>query len=95
MLREPGALTAAFNWYRATMTAEAAQADPGGETTTPTLFVWGGSDAAVARYGVEAQRRYMRGPFEEIEVDAGHWLLREQGEATMAAVLAHIDEFAR
>lgn len=93
MLREPGALTAAFNWYRATLSLEAAQAAPGGQVDTPTLFVWGGNDPAVARYGVEAQRQYMQGPFQEIEVAAGHWLLREQGEATAAAILAHIDRF--
>lgn len=95
MLREPGALTAAFNWYRATMTVEAAQADFGGAIHTPTLFVWGGNDQAVARYGVEAQRQYMQGPFEEIEVSAGHWLLREQGEATTTAVLAHIRSYTQ
>jgi len=95
MLREPGALTAAFNWYRATMKVTAAQTDNGVEVHTPTLFVWGANDPAVARYGVNAQRQYMRGPFNEVEVDAGHWLLRDQAEATATAVLNHIESNAR
>ncbi len=93
MLREPGALTAAFNWYRANISTGSAEADTGGAVTTPTLFVWGGSDPAVARYGVDAQRRFMQGPFEEVEVDAGHWLLREQPVATSDAIIGHLKDF--
>ena len=94
MLREPGALTATFNWYRATVSDAPAPSTLEGEVHTPTLFVWGGNDPAVARYGVEAQRKYMKGPFEEVEVDAGHWLLREQGEATTVAVLSHLARYS-
>ena len=85
---EPGALTGALNWYRAP------QGDGGGDidlqVTRPVLFVWGSQDPAVGRVGVELQRQYMPDAFQEIELEAGHWLMSSHGDVVTDAVLAHV-----
>ncbi len=96
ILAEPGALTAALNWYRA-MDAGLAAADGALETVvqTPTLFVWGNRDVFVARASVEGQRPYLIGPYREIELDAGHSLLLEEPEQVISSILSHVDTYAR
>ena len=95
LLSEPGALTATFNWYRASFRDAPAQAESANDVHTPTLFVWGKNDPAIRRYGVDAQQKYMKGPYELVEVEAGHWLFREQGEATTAAIVDHLATYAQ
>jgi pimeloyl-ACP methyl ester carboxylesterase len=86
---EPGALTAALNWYRAIALSRQANAGISPEVQRPTLFLWGTSDPAVGRSSVEAQRKFMKGPYREVELDAGHWLMEEQGPRVIEEVLAH------
>jgi pimeloyl-ACP methyl ester carboxylesterase len=86
---EPGALTAALDWYRALSRSSEQNSAAPAAVATPTLFVWGNQDPAVGRVAVAAQRGYMRGPFREIELDAGHWLLEENGPRVIDAVIAH------
>jgi pimeloyl-ACP methyl ester carboxylesterase len=87
---EPGALTAALNWYRSAL-ASGSLPTSGLPTDVqrPTLFVWGNADEAVGRSAVEAQRAYLKAGYEEIELDAGHWLLEEQGERVIPEILEH------
>jgi len=93
---EPGALTAALNWYRAT--ALTAQANASEQTlpkvVTPILFIWGNQDPAVSRVGVEAQEAYIGGPLTTIELDAGHWLIQDKPETICAAVLSHLKRYS-
>jgi pimeloyl-ACP methyl ester carboxylesterase len=86
---EPGALTAALNWYRAIPLSRASAADGSPEVTRPTLFLWGNTDPAVGRGSVEAQRAYMKNGYREIELDGGHWLMEEHGPRVTQEVLAH------
>ena len=90
VMAEPGALTAALNWYRA---PNALQPDESVsmDIDLPSLFVWGNADPAVGRFAVEAQRQYMKGPFTEIELDTGHWIMETAPEPTVAAILRHLD----
>ena len=61
MFSQPGALAAALNWYRGSRGI-----DPEddvvqfAEVTTPTLFIWGNSDMAIGRAGVEAGHEFMQ-----------------------------------
>jgi pimeloyl-ACP methyl ester carboxylesterase len=88
---EPGALTAALDWYRALAASrEQATAAAPPAIATPTLFAWGNQDGSVGRVAVEAQRSYMTGPFREVELDAGHWLLEEHTDRIVAETLAHL-----
>ena len=92
---EPGALSAALNWYRAmTISREGAEEMPL-EVATPTLFIWGNQDGAVGRVAVESQAEYMTGPYREIELDAGHWLLVDEPERVIKEVLMHLEENRR
>ncbi len=94
ILAEPGALTAALNYYRALDSEQAAASgvlEVG--VRTPTLFIWGNKDGVIARSTVEGQRRYLEGPFRELELDAGHALLVEVQGQVIAAVVSHIDAF--
>jgi len=88
---EPGALTSALNWYRALKSEQVALS---GEfevsVKTPTLFIWGNKDGVVARSSVASQRQYINGPYQEIELEAGHSLLAEKPERVISAILAHI-----
>jgi pimeloyl-ACP methyl ester carboxylesterase len=86
---EPGALTAALNYYRALPLSREATAGRSADVKLPTLFIWGSADPAVGRSSVEVQRRFMKGPFREVELGAGHWLMEEQGPRVITEVLAH------
>jgi pimeloyl-ACP methyl ester carboxylesterase len=90
---EPGALTAALNWYRAMLISRNMPEQRSLQVKTPTLFIWGNRDVAVGRFAVEEQVQYMEGPFQEIELNAGHWLLQDQGETVTADILRHLEKF--
>ena len=93
MLAEPGAMTAALNWYRALETEEG-QSPESPVIDRPALFIWGNEDPAVSAYAVQAQRKYIRGPFKELELNAGHWLMEEQAAVVVPAVLEHLDAYS-
>ena len=88
---EPGALTAALNWYRAMDTGAASRAPLGTsfDVHRPVLFIWGNRDVAVSRAAVEGQRAFMKGPFREFELDASHWLMEEAPDQVTPRVLEH------
>jgi pimeloyl-ACP methyl ester carboxylesterase len=85
---EPGALTAALDWYRAIARSRESAGDASPTVTLPTLFLWGNGDPAVSRSSVEAQRIHMKGPYREVELDAGHYLMEEQGARVVAEIQA-------
>jgi pimeloyl-ACP methyl ester carboxylesterase len=95
MFAEPGALTAAFNWYRAMGESADNAASLDMEVYTPTLFIWGNHDVAIARSGVQGQMLYIKGAYTEIELDAGHWLIEEHPEEITEALIQHLDRFSR
>ncbi|MGH9017146.1 MAG: alpha/beta fold hydrolase [Acidimicrobiales bacterium] len=71
-LTEPGALTAALNWYRA-MSAEAI--GDVAAVTVPTLYVWSTADIALGRAAAEATADYVSGPYRfEILDGVSHWI---------------------
>ena len=81
---EPGALTAALNWYRAPA-AFSVQAAP--KVKLPILFIWGNQDPAVSRAAVDAQSQYIEGEFEHHELNAGHWLMEEATDTVNTLIL--------
>jgi pimeloyl-ACP methyl ester carboxylesterase len=84
MFAEPGALTGALNWYRASALAvvggesgdDAPELDP--YITLPVQFIWGNQDQAVSAQSVEMHRKYLKGVYREVELEAGHWLMEEE-----------------
>jgi pimeloyl-ACP methyl ester carboxylesterase len=86
-MREPGALTAALNWYRA---LPYGARDAVGRVGVPTLHVWSTGDAFLGRAATEATRRYVTGPY-RLEVLEGvtHWIPELAAERTAELVVAH------
>ncbi len=81
---EPGALTAALNWYRAPAGFDVA---PAPKVRLPILFIWGNHDPAVSRYAVESQRNFIEGQFDYHELNAGHWLMEEATDKVDSEIL--------
>lgn len=85
---EPGALTAAINWYRASGLATPPQ-EP--TVSIPTAFIWGNQDPVVGDRALQAQRQYFDGNLWETELDTGHWLMETEARAVTDAVLEHVE----
>lgn len=71
-LRQPGALTAALNWYRAN---DLTDHEVVGVIRVPTLYVWSTEDIALGRTAAEASAAYVEGPYRfEVLEAVGHWI---------------------
>jgi pimeloyl-ACP methyl ester carboxylesterase len=71
-LSEPGALTAALNWYRA---MDGSQLDGLGPVLVPTLYVWSTRDDAVGRSAAERSAAHVWGTYRfEVLKDVSHWI---------------------
>lgn len=86
---EPGAMTAALNWYRA---AFGGGTGLGGdfEVETPTLTIWGNQDQAVGRSTTLKHNDFMKGYNRFVELDAGHWLVQEKFDDVLRETLEHL-----
>jgi len=80
--RQPGAMTAMLNWYRA-----AARARAGGKVPrdyppidTPTLIVWGEADVAIDIATLDGTDRYVRDLTVERLPGVSHWVQQEAPE---------------
>jgi pimeloyl-ACP methyl ester carboxylesterase len=81
-MSEPGALTAALNWYRAMLLG-----DQPGEITVPTMYVWGDSDAVLRAKAAYATAGYVSAEYRfEILSGASHWIAEERPD-TLADLL--------
>jgi pimeloyl-ACP methyl ester carboxylesterase len=83
---EPGALTAALNWYRA-MRPPAKR----GPITTPTLYVWSTADAFIGETAARGVERHVAGPYRfEVLDGISHWITEEAPERLSALMLEHL-----
>jgi pimeloyl-ACP methyl ester carboxylesterase len=93
VFRQPGALTAALNWYRACRGHRRALSGEGvefGPVATPTVLLWGRDDPYVRRRSVELAAPLMTGEYRMVEVDAGHWVVQEQPTLVLDELRAHL-----
>jgi pimeloyl-ACP methyl ester carboxylesterase len=86
-MAEPGALTGALNWYRG---IPFSRRPPLGRIKVPTSYVWGRHDIALARRAVELTADYVLGPYEVVELEAGHWLPETKPDAVADAIIARV-----
>jgi pimeloyl-ACP methyl ester carboxylesterase len=85
-MTEPGALTAALNWYRAVPLSDVR--DAGRKVTVPTLFIWSDGDIALREKGARLTRDYVLGDYRfEVLNGVSHWILDEQPETTTDLLL--------
>jgi pimeloyl-ACP methyl ester carboxylesterase len=72
VLAQPGALTAALNWYRAMGRNQLFDLTP---VTVPTLYVWSTGDVALGRMAAEATAECVQGPYTfEVLDGVTHWI---------------------
>ena len=83
-LRQPGALAAAVNYYRANVSRlmsrqpNAVGRKEGGKIRVPTLFIYGEQDFAILPRTVQGVSRYIDAPYRELRIpDSGHWVQNE------------------
>lgn len=86
-LTEPGALTAALNWYRA--------GRPGGKIgkiSVPTLYVWSTEDVSFGSTAALDTANWVTGPYRfEMLEDVTHWVPEEAPEAVTSLIVEHLD----
>lgn len=86
-LSEPGALTAALNWYRA--------GRPGGKVgkiAVPTMYVWSTEDVAFGSTAAFDTEKWVSGPYRfEMVEDVSHWIPEEAAETLVGLLLEHLE----
>ncbi|THG32889.1 alpha/beta fold hydrolase [Naasia lichenicola] len=87
-MREPGALTAALDWYRAAALPGGGRPNRDGLVHVPTRYIWSSRDAALGRRAAELTRDQVAGPYEFVELDELHWIPERSPERLAAAILA-------
>jgi pimeloyl-ACP methyl ester carboxylesterase len=86
-LSEPGALTAALNWYRA-MRSDLGSLPP---VTVPTTYVWSDQDVAIGRAAAERCGEFVEGDFDYVELNGiSHWIPEQDPDVLAEAILARI-----
>jgi pimeloyl-ACP methyl ester carboxylesterase len=88
-LSEPGAPTAALNWYRSGRPGTKA-----GRITVPTLYVWSTEDVALGSTAALGTAAWVEDPyrFEMIE-DVSHWVPEEAPELLAGLLLEHLNAY--
>jgi pimeloyl-ACP methyl ester carboxylesterase len=85
-MAEPGALTAALNWYRAVPLSDVR--DAGKKVIVSTMFIWSDGDIALREKGARATGDYVLGEYRfEVLKGVSHWILDEQPDTTAALLL--------
>ncbi len=91
-LSQPGALVAAFDWYRA-MSGRASAATP--PSAVPTLYVWSDADPTIGRGAAEATAGCVTGPYRfEVLAGVGHWIPELAADRFNPLLLDHLRTFA-
>jgi len=98
-LREPGALTAAVNYYRANLRALLSRRPGRGAYTrqervrVPALFIYGERDFAIIPETVRGVADYVDAPFREVRLArANHWVQQEYHAEVSAALSSFLEE---
>ncbi|MGC4829671.1 alpha/beta fold hydrolase [Micromonospora arida] len=85
-MREPGALTAALNWYRAMSRADLAAVGP---VAVPTTYVWSDRDIAIGRTAAEACAQNVTGDYRFVQLPGvSHWIPDAAPAPLAEAILA-------
>jgi pimeloyl-ACP methyl ester carboxylesterase len=88
VLTQPGAMTAALNWYRAVDIADVREM---GAVTSPTLYVWSTEDVALGRAAAEATAAHVSGPYRfEVLEGVSHWVPEEAPADLNRLLLEHL-----
>ena len=87
-MTEPGALTAALNWYRA---MDGSQLDGLEPVLVPTLYVWSTDDAAVKRAAAERSAAHVWGRYQfEVLTHVSHWIPETAPDELSELLVRHL-----
>lgn len=89
-LSEPGALTAALNWYRANLPPGRLLGGPSRlpPVQAPTLGIFGARDRYLTEEAMRRSGEFVAGPWRyELFAEAGHWIPREEPERLNALLI--------
>ncbi len=90
VLSQPGAMTAALNWYRAMDGAGMSGLEAIG---VPTLYVWSTEDVALGQEAAEATGQFVAAPYRfEVLQGVSHWVPEEAATELSALVLGHLSQ---
>lgn len=95
VLTQPGALTAALNWYRAAPpdVAEAAAA-AAAPVAAPTLYVWSDADVAIGRAAADGCAAHVAGPYRfAVLPGISHWVPEHAPDVLNELLVAHLAPF--
>lgn len=89
------ALKSTLGYYRANykLLKKGQKMDNYLEVKTPTLMIWGKKDIAIGRTSVEGTAQYMKGDYQYVELDAGHWLMQEAFDACYNPINEHLAKY--
>jgi pimeloyl-ACP methyl ester carboxylesterase len=86
VLTDPGAMTAALNYYR----AWGVDLDSVGPISVPTLFLWSTNDVALGRVAAEATAEWITGPYQfEVLEGISHWIPEVEPDTVSRLALEH------
>lgn len=97
ILSQPGALTAALNYYRGNkvLFKTSMHENVIGDIMVPTLFIWGKKDIAVGEKCVDLGHTFMKAYYKFLPLDAGHWLVQTKYAELKEALLEHLLKFSK
>jgi pimeloyl-ACP methyl ester carboxylesterase len=88
-MKQPGAMTAALNWYRASRGHKRALEDfKIGKVNVPTLLIFGRTD--IGQRSVADAASFMTGSYRVVQPDGGHFIVDEQPKIVAEETLAHL-----
>jgi pimeloyl-ACP methyl ester carboxylesterase len=97
-LRQPGALTAAVNYYRANLRAMLTRRAKDEQRRehrirVPALFIYAERDFAIARSTVEGVASFIEAPYREVRLaHSGHWVQQESPAEVNAALSSFLED---
>lgn len=77
------ALAGPIGWYRGIPLTRL----PAHRVTVPTTYVWGSKDFALGRHAALLTAEHVTGPYELVELSAGHWLPEKYPQECAAAII--------
>ena len=91
--REPGALEAAINYYRANVLEHIMKPAQSFKVSVPTLFIYGEKDSAVLPETVRDVKDAVDAHYEEVRIpESGHWVQQEAAEAVNDTLLEFLEK---
>ena len=87
-LSEPGALTAAINWYRALPFVSPRRLTE--HVSVPSLYVWSTNDPFLGRKAADLTQRYVNGPYRfEVFEGTSHWIPETEPDRVASLLIEH------